>query len=99
MADRITPANWSAEDTYWRDNYRTRPYAGSNDYNYYQPGYRYGFDAANKYQGREWNDVESDLRRDWDRYEHRGQSTWDSMKAAVRDAWDRVTGNRSVGTR
>ncbi len=40
-----------------------------------------------------------DLQRDWDRFEHRGQSTWEHMKAAVRDAWDRVTGHRSVGAR
>ena len=99
MADRSNPSNWNTEDTYWRENYQTRPYAGSNDYSYYQPGYRYGFEAANRYQGRDWNDVEADLRRDWDKYEYRGQSTWESIKAAARDAWDRVTGHRTVGTR
>ena len=99
MADRINKPDWNDEDTYWNENYPTRPYAGSKDYTYYQPGYRYGYEAANKYQGREWSDVETDLQRDWDRFEHRGQSTWEHMKAAVRDAWDRVTGRRSVGAR
>jgi hypothetical protein len=91
--------DWNAEDDYWKTNYRTRPYAGSQDYNFYQPGYRYGYEAANRYEGRNWTDVESDLQRDWNRFEHRGQSTWEQMKHAVRDAWDRVTGNRTVSSR
>lgn len=93
--------DWNAEDTYWQTNYRTRPYAssGSYEYDYYRPGYRYGYDAATRYQGRRWEEVESELERDWDRYEHRGQSTWQQMKDAVRDAWDRITGNVPTGTR
>ena len=69
-----------------------------DDYEYYQPGYRYGYKAANRYQGREWDDIEPDLSRDWDRYEYRGESTWERVKDAVRDAWDRVTGKRTIGT-
>ena len=99
MADRTNVNDWDAEDTYWQTAYRTRPYAGSNDYSYYQPGYRYGYDAANKYHGREWADIEPELQRSWDKYEYRGQSTWESMKAAVRDAWERVTGHRHVTSR
>ena len=92
---------WEDEDSYWRTNYRTRPYAssGSYDYDYYRPGFRYGYESANRYSGRSWNEVESDLRSGWSKYEHRGTSTWEQIKDAVRDAWDRVTGNRPVGTR
>jgi hypothetical protein len=96
MADPNTRMNWNDEDAYWRNNYRNRPYASSanRDYESYQPGYRYGYEAANRYENRSWNDVESDLRNNWDRYEHRGNSPWEVVKDAVRDAWDRVTGNR-----
>ena len=98
MAEHI---GWNEDDTYWRTNYSSRPYAssGERDYTYYQPGYRYGYEAAQRYQGRDWNDVESELSTNWNSYEHRGTSTWEQMKAAVRDAWDRVTGRRPVGTR
>jgi hypothetical protein len=101
VADIGNPRSWTDEDDYWRSNYRTRPYASSagQEYDYYQPGYRYGYEAANRYRDRNWNDVESDLSRDWNKYEHRGTSTWEQMKDAVRDAWDRITGNRPVGTR
>jgi hypothetical protein len=101
MAEMHNRPSWTDEDTYWRSNYRTRPYASSEsrEYDYYQPGYRYGYEAASRYRDREWNDVENDLSRDWNSYEHRGTSTWEQMKAAVRDAWDRITGNRHVGAR
>jgi hypothetical protein len=85
--------NWTEEDKYWRTNYRNRPYATTDrNYEYYEPGYRYGYEAASQYHDRSWNDVESDLSRNWNKYEHRGTSTWEQVKDAVRDAWDRVTG-------
>jgi len=91
---------WEDEDTFWRTNYRSRPYAAADaDYEYYRPGYRYGFEAANRYHGKSWDEVESDLSRSWNSYEHRGKSTWEQMKASVRDAWDRVTGRHRVGAR
>jgi hypothetical protein len=101
MASTENRQGWTDEDTYWRNNYRTRPYASSagREYEYYEPGYRYGYEAANRYHNRSWSDVESDLSRDWSTYEHRGNSTWEQMKDAVRDAWDRITGNRPVGAR
>ena len=101
MAEMHNQSSWADEDMYWRNNYRGRPYASSvgRDYDYYQPGYRYGYEAAHRYRDRSWNDVEADLSQDWNAYEHRGSSTWEQMKDAVRDAWDRITGNRPVGAR
>jgi hypothetical protein len=99
MADVDRPISWDDEDTYWRTNYRSRPYASSNDYDYYRPGYRYGYESASRYQNRSWDEIEPELSRGWSTYEHRGTSTWEQVKSAVRDAWDRVTGNRPVGTR
>ena len=85
--------DWTAEETYWRNNWNNRPYAKADrGFDYYLPGYRYGFESANRFQGRQWNDVESDLRTGWDRYENRGQSAWENVKDAARDAWDRVRG-------
>jgi hypothetical protein len=95
MADIGTRTDWVIEEEYWRENYQDRPYVTPDrDFGYYSPGYRFGYDATERYPNKSWNDVESDLRRDWARYEHRGQSTWEQMKSAVKDAWDRMTGNR-----
>lgn len=97
MADR--DFTWDDEDAYWRTNYRTRPYGASGDYERFRPGYRFGFDSAARYRGREWNDVEPDLASDWETYEDRGESTWEQVKDAVRDAWNRITGKHPVGSR
>jgi hypothetical protein len=86
---------WRDDETYWRENYRSRPYARGAEYDSIGGGYRYGYEAANRYSDREWDDVESDLERDWDAYEYRGKSTWQQVKDAVRDAWDRVAGRRT----
>jgi len=100
MADRINPLSWDEEDTYWQTNYRTRPYAaGATDYASYRPAYRYGYESASRYHDRSWSDVEPELSRGWDTYEHRGTSTWEQVKDAARDAWDRVMGRRPLVTK
>lgn len=89
--------DWTAEDDYWRQNYQNRPYArGERSYDAWQPAYRYGFESAQAHQGKRWEDVETNLRSGWDKYEHRrdNRSTWEQVKDAVRDGWDRIVGNR-----
>jgi uncharacterized protein (TIGR02271 family) len=90
--DKITPDS-DSDDSYYR-NHWTSNYASSGDtYNDYDPAYRYGTQMRSdtRYQGRQWDDVESDLRSDWNtRYGSSGGSTWEKMKAAVRHGWDKV---------
>ena len=94
------PHSWDDDDTYWRSNYQSRPYAsGSTNYDQWRGAYRYGYESAGRYRDRNWTDVESDLSSNWNKYEHRGTSTWEQVKGAVRDAWDRAMGRHSVGTR
>ena len=83
---------WADADSYWRENYASRPYASSGTYETFEPGYRYGYESAQRYKGRAWADVEGDLERDWDSCPYRGTSTWQQVKNAVRDAWDHATG-------
>ena len=101
MADFKDDFNWTDEDTYWRSNFRSRPYASAHgkEYDYYEPAYRYGFEAAHRYPDRAWSEVEPELSSGWRSYKHAGASTWEQMKDAVRDAWDRITGKRPVGAR
>ena len=93
MADNMI---WDQEDLWWQENFKSRPYAAGYTYEEFRPAYRYGFEAGRHNMGRTWDDVESDLRTGWDKYEHRlsGGSTWESIKDAVRDAWHRVTGQK-----
>ena len=93
MADNRT---WDQEDLWWKENFKSRPYAAGGSYEEFQPAYRYGFESGRHNMGRTWSDVETDLRSGWDKYEHRGASgsTWENIKDAVRDAWHRVTGQK-----
>jgi hypothetical protein len=81
---------WSSEDSYWRNNYSSRPYAAGRTYDDLSPAYRYGYDSANQYRGRSWNEVENDLERGWEKAKGATRSTWLEVKDAVRDAWHRV---------
>ena len=95
-AEAIDP---TAEDAYWRENYRGRPYADTGlDYaRDYAPAYRYGWESVGvrEYEGRTFDDVEPNLRRNWDRSRAGSSLTWERAKDAARDAWERVTGNRT----
>jgi hypothetical protein len=56
----------------------------------YQPAYRFGWESYGRYDGRRFEEVETDLQRDWDRYDSRGNRTWERSKSAVRDAWHKI---------
>jgi uncharacterized protein YcfJ len=88
VAEAVNP---TAEDAYWRDNYKTRPYVDqATTYDEYAPAYRYGWESRTKYQGRKFDEVETDLQRDWDRSRGKSNLSWDRARQATRDAWDRV---------
>lgn len=63
------------------------------DYDYYEPGYRFGYAAAteNQYRNRTWTDVEPDLRRRWET-EYGDKGAWESFKDSVQYGWDKITG-------
>ncbi len=81
----------TAEDAYWRENYRNRPYVKQdNDYDYYRPAYQYGWESRSTYQGKTFDEIEPELERNWE--SQRGKSTlnWSDARLASRDAWDRA---------
>jgi hypothetical protein len=88
----------TVEDTYWRENYKTRPYAES-DYSYddYSPAYRTGYDGYTRYgtQGMTYDQAQPRLREDYERDYGTGRLGWDKAQYATRDAWDRVEGGES----
>jgi hypothetical protein len=82
-----------AHDAHWQTIFGSRPYAKADrGYEHYRPAYRYGTEASLRHQGREWNEVESDLERGWTGARGDSTSAWHDVKDAVRDAWDHVRG-------
>ena len=106
LEDRGTGGNYGTGGDYssgsdynddFRRDFQTRYGSTGGSYEDYAPGYNYGYQAANdpRYQGRNWDDVESDLRTNYGR--EYPNSTWDRMKDSIRYGWDKVTG-RARGT-
>jgi uncharacterized protein (TIGR02271 family) len=75
----------------YRRNFE-QTYGSNSNFEAMRPAYEYGYISANdaRYRGRAWDQVENDLRTD---YEKRNPgSRWEQAKGAVRYGWDKVTG-------
>jgi uncharacterized protein (TIGR02271 family) len=80
-----------ANEEEFRRHYTSTYGTSGESYDTYRPGYAYGYEMANdpRYQGRSFDDVESDLRTDYSqRYPN---STWERIKDSVRYGWNKVT--------
>jgi uncharacterized protein (TIGR02271 family) len=79
------------DSDYYRNDWKTNYASQGGTYEDYEPAYRYGHSLRDdtRYAGRDWNDIEPDIRRDYETRYPGG--TWDRMKSAVRRGWDRVT--------
>jgi uncharacterized protein (TIGR02271 family) len=92
-----TRSAMSSDDDYYRKHWQSKYGAAGGSYDDYAPAYSYGSQMASseKYRGRPWNDVETDLRSGWDTRggSGGGASTWEKMKDAVKGGWDRMTGD------
>lgn len=87
-AEAIDP---TAEDAYWREHYRSRPYVEKDaDYESYRPAYHYGVEAHGKTEGRPFEEVESKLKRGWSKARGESKLAWDKARDAVRDAYERT---------
>ena len=88
VAEKVNP---TVEDAYWREHYSSRPYVQPGErYDEYEPAYRYGWEATNRYGELNWDDVEEDMERNWDKNRGASGMTWDRAKHATRDAWHRI---------
>ncbi len=81
-----------AEDSYWRENHASRPYARQDvGFDHYQPAYRAGVDSWTRNPNRSFDEVEPEMARDWGRARGSSSLEWEHARPAARDAWDRVS--------
>ena len=78
----------------FRAHYQRNYIHSEYGYEPYQRAYHYGFglDESERYREREWNEIEPNVRDEWERA-HPGHP-WEDFKDAVREGWDRVRGRR-----
>jgi uncharacterized protein (TIGR02271 family) len=81
------------DDSAYRSHWSSHYAHGGGIYDDYWPAYSYGSDMArsDKYRGRDWDQVEGDLRSDWETRHGGAGSTWEQFKAAIRHGWERIT--------
>ena len=87
VAEQIDP---TAEEAYWRENHKTRPYAKSTTYDEYAPAYRYGWESRQRHAGKNFDEIETDLARDWETRRGPSGLSWQNARHATRDAWERI---------
>lgn len=82
----------TVELAYWRENFRTRDYAGSDaTFETYEPAYRYGIESSAMGDDMTFDQAEKDLRKGWTNQ----TLDWDRARPAVRDAYQRARDRRS----
>lgn len=81
----------TVEDAFWRTNYAKRPYVTKDSgYATYQPAYRTGYEGRRQYPGKTYEEMEENLKRDYQESSGTAGSSWDEAKSATRDAWNRA---------
>ncbi len=88
---RTTARNYEDYANDFRGNFNTLYANRGQTYDRYEPAYRYGYMLAEdqRYTGKDWAAIESDVQRDWER-DNKG--TWQEVKDSIRYAWERVKG-------
>lgn len=81
----------TVEDRYWREHHKARPYVSGGSYDDFGPAYAYGVSSYGKYSGRKFDEVESELSRNWTGARGKSSLSWDRAKPATQDAWDRLS--------
>ena len=95
-AEAIDP---TAEDNYWRENYRNREYVTENtSYDTYRPAYRVSYEAYSLHRGKRYEEVEPELRREYGRSAGTSGLAWDKATRAARDAWEKLEHPASTGS-
>ncbi len=87
VAEKMDP---TVEDAYWKTNYSKRKYVASNaPYTMYQPAYRTGYEGRSQYPGKKFEEVETNLQRDYEKSRGNATLSWEQARPATRDAWNR----------
>lgn len=87
----LSPRSWDDQRDHFRMHHADTV-GGATGFDEYEPAYRYGWDvgSSGRYRGRSWNEVEPELRSDWERRYPQGGG-WERFKAAVRSGWERTS--------
>jgi hypothetical protein len=88
--------NPNAEDMYWRQIYKTRPYVNAlASYRDYEPAYHHGIKAFRTFSGRKFDEMEPYIAMEWETARGESHLNWETAKPAIRDAYERLYDRKS----
>ena len=80
------------EEIYWREQHPNQPYAKKDvPFEHYAAAYRTGMEAARKYPGKDFGDIEDDVVLDYQRHRIGAALPWDHARHAVHEAWAKLS--------
>ena len=86
----------TAEEKYWQEHHDSQPHATEETtYEHFAPAYRVGAEAAAKYPGKEFHEIEDDVALDYQKHEIGSALPWDQVRGASKAAWSKVSGLNS----
>lgn len=97
---RNTLGQAEQQTTYWRDQYQKEPYYTQGEkFEDYEPAYRTGAEGRQQYAGQKFDQVENNLRNDYQANQGSSTMTWENKgKQACHAAWDYADKNVSTDT-
>ena len=97
VAEAVNPTE---EDAYWREHYSNEPYYDrAYSYDDYRGAYRTGYEGYGRLgtSGKRYEEIEPELRRDYERNYGTSRLSWDKARAATRAAWHRFHNRGDTG--
>lgn len=90
--ERNTMGQTESPTSYWRNQYQNEPYySQGQSFDQYEPAYRTGAEGRSQYSGQRFEEVESNLRSEYEANHGSSTMSWDQgAKQACRAAWDRA---------
>lgn len=77
------------DSTYWQQQYQSEPYYNqARNFGDYEPAYRLGTESRSRYAGQRFEDVEGDLRGEYEASRGSSKLGWDEAREATRAAWN-----------
>lgn len=78
----------NAEQQDWRKEFKQSSYFKSDTpYEQVAPAYQYGWECCKEHNGEKFQDVEPQLRADWEQNRGDSKLNWAEARMAVQDAW------------
>lgn len=88
VAEAVNPTEYTQ---HFQNTYQSAPYyVGGSEWRDYEPAYKYSYDSYGQYQGKKFEDIESELERNWDTTRADSRLAWNEARGAVRDGWHHI---------